>query len=400
MVEDFIIVHEGKVKLKVPNPARYLRSDGVYEPSWAPVFYNPVQTLNRDISVLALSTIKGPKLLLLDAFSGTGVRALRFFKEVPNVSLAIANDLSRNAYELIKENIALNNAEDYVKAMSADANALMYTIKSMGRTLHYIDIDPFGSPAPYLNAALWSVRNGGFIGVTATDTGPLSGAKWRAGSRHYDVYLTRFHPPHYLGLRVLLGFIARRAASLNRYVTPLISFVSKHYYRVILAVGRGALKADEMINEKVGYIIYSLNSGELRILKEVRTALREVQRSQELSKEVIGPLWVGELGSTEFINELRKKLEVNYAYIPTYSKTNELLKVLADESPYELTYSLTEIARRIKVNTPKVQAVVECLEKEGLKAVRSLLCNACVSTHAAWELVKECVRKASSGSGE
>jgi len=396
MVEDFILLTEGKVKLKVPNPTKYLRNDGVYEPSWAPVFYNPAQKLNRDISVLALSAysaIKGESLFLLDAFSGTGVRALRFFKEVPRVSLAIANDLSERAYRLIKENISLNNAEDNVLATSVDANALMYLIKSLGKTVHYVDIDPFGSPKPYIDSALWCVRNGGLVGVTATDTAPLSGAKWRAGSRHYDAHLTRFQPPHYLGLRVLLGYVARRAASMDRYVNPLVSFANKHYYRLILMVGRGALRADEMITSKVGYLIHSPTDNQIMIVRELRDLWDLIEGGHNPGKEVIGPLWVGELGDPKFIGSLRRKLDGEYDYLPTYSKAKELLKILENESLYKLTYSLTEIARRIKVNTPRVQAVVECLENEGLKAVRSHLCSTCVSTNATFKIMEYCVKK-------
>ena len=403
MVEDFILLNEGKAKLKVPNPAKYLRSDGVYEPSWAPVFYNPAQKLNRDISVLALSAysaIKGGSLLLLDAFSGTGVRALRFFKEVPGVSLAIANDLSERAHKLIRENISLNNAENHVLATSADANALMHIIKSLGKTIHYVDIDPFGSPKPYIDSALWCVRNGGLVGVTATDTAPLSGAKWRAGSRHYDARLTRFQPPHYLGLRVLLGYVARRAASMDRYVSPLLSFANKHYYRLILMVGRGALRADEMVASKVGYLIHSPAKNELMIVRELRELWDIIKGNQNLGKEVMGPLWVGELGDPEFIGNLRKKLGEEYDYLPTYTEAKELLRILENESPYELTYSITEIARRIKVNTPKVQAVLECLENEGFKAARSHLCSACVSTHATFKVVEDCVKKSSQRTSE
>ena len=87
-VEDYIVINEGKARLKVPNPRKYVRPDGVYEPSWAPVFYNPRQVFNRDISTLALKvlvkTFPHP-VKVLDALAGTGVRAIRYALEVPEV---------------------------------------------------------------------------------------------------------------------------------------------------------------------------------------------------------------------------------------------------------------------------------------------------------------------------
>ena len=49
-------IKEGLAKVLVPDPSKYKRPNGVYEPAWAPVFYNPKMKENRDIAVLALTT--------------------------------------------------------------------------------------------------------------------------------------------------------------------------------------------------------------------------------------------------------------------------------------------------------------------------------------------------------
>ena len=38
-----------------------------------------------------------------------------------------------------------------------------------------VDLDPYGSPVPFLDAALQSVRDGGMLMVTCTDLAVLSG---------------------------------------------------------------------------------------------------------------------------------------------------------------------------------------------------------------------------------
>ncbi|MCK4474912.1 hypothetical protein KAU30_03625, partial [Candidatus Bathyarchaeota archaeon] len=48
------IIREGEVKVLVPKLSAFVKSPSEYAPSKAPVFYNPVMELNRDIAVLAL----------------------------------------------------------------------------------------------------------------------------------------------------------------------------------------------------------------------------------------------------------------------------------------------------------------------------------------------------------
>ena len=47
-------VKEGTVRVRVPKLKSFVKSPSEYAPSKAPVFYNPVMELNRDIAVLAV----------------------------------------------------------------------------------------------------------------------------------------------------------------------------------------------------------------------------------------------------------------------------------------------------------------------------------------------------------
>ena len=392
--ERFTLITEGKVRLWVPNPKNYLREDGVYEPSWAPVFYNPLQVLNRDLTVLALAVLKNSMkhpIHVLDAFSGTGIRALRIAVEIGGADLIIANDLSKDSFILIRKNISLNRVGDVVKPSKMEANALMYLFKSSGKTFSFIDIDPFGTPEPFIDAAIWSVRNGGFLGVTATDTAPLSGNRWRAGSRRYDVRILRFDVPHYLGLRVLLGYIGRRAASRDRFIKPLISFTHKHYYRVIFKVSRGAGEADRMLNSKIGYILYCPDSGFRTLITEPISLISLTSTKCGPNLKLLGPLWIGELGDSEFIRQLLGSLGNKYTYLSSYKELLSLLNILIEESALTNTFDLVSVSRTLRVNTPKIKDVLDCLKAKGFAAVRSHLCRSCVSSDAGWEDIKECV---------
>jgi tRNA (guanine26-N2/guanine27-N2)-dimethyltransferase len=58
---------------------------------------------------------------ILDALSASGLRAIRFALEVPNVELVVANDFSEKAFETIQRNAQLNQVDDKVKPNYSDA---------------------------------------------------------------------------------------------------------------------------------------------------------------------------------------------------------------------------------------------------------------------------------------
>ncbi len=391
MSSDYVMIKEGLARLKVPNPNRFRRPDGVYEPSWAPVFYNPRQVLNRDLSVVLLGSLEGVKdYAVLDALSGTGVRALRYVLEC-GVDESIANDIDPRAYRLIVENIILNKVEGRVKAFRMDANALMYMFKSYGRVFDFIDIDPFGSPAPYVRASLWAVRSGGIVGYTATDTAPLYGVKWLAGSRKYDVRLVRSDVPQEVGVRVLLGYLARRAAELEREVNPLLSFVSGHYVRVFVKVVRGALRASKIIEECVGYILYCQNCFYREVVKDL---VSEELRCPKCGSGLVplGPLWICRLCDGELLARVRGELlSGKYDYLESREALERLVDSLIIENDLPNLYNVVSPAKVCRVNIPSTKSVINCLRSMGYEAVKSYISGQYVRTNASWDDFIKCV---------
>lgn len=85
------------------------------------VFYNPAQVVNRDLSVSAIELFSRLRLTeprrrggtrdgitILEALSATGLRAIRYFKEITNVRYIIANDMDADAVDCIVRNCAYN----------------------------------------------------------------------------------------------------------------------------------------------------------------------------------------------------------------------------------------------------------------------------------------------------
>ena len=57
----------------------------------------------------------------MEALSATGLRSIRYAKEIPGIQEIIANDISKSAVDSIRENIKYNHVEDIVTASHFDA---------------------------------------------------------------------------------------------------------------------------------------------------------------------------------------------------------------------------------------------------------------------------------------
>lgn len=391
MFSELIEISEGKVRLLIYNPEKYKRPDGVYEPAWSPVFYNPGMIVNRDFSVLVASGLNLRDAVVLDALSGTGVRALRYCSEVSGASRCIANDIDSRAYDLIVRNIALNKLEYKVQAVNEDANVLMYSLKKSGVRLDLIDIDPYGSPAPYLRAAIWVIRNGGYLGVTATDLASLSGAKPWAGSRRYWCSLSPTDVQGPVALRVLVGYIARLAAETDRYIEPLTYLIGKHFIRIFLAVKKSATAADAMLFKSTGYLKYCPVCGFRNFSNEIE---ERVCTKCGGKLNYVGPLWVNHLIKHELVTRIRDSLPT-FTYLSSIGMLSKLLEqhMMEVEDAVLVPYNVVYMSSRIKVNTPRIDSLVECLTGLGYRALRYYGMGTVIGTNAPYEDLVSCLKR-------
>ena len=144
-----------------------------FPPGTAPVFFNRRMEINRDATVLLLSVLKPSDYL--DSMGATSVRGLRVANEC-GVPVTI-NDKDPEAIPLILQNVARSGLP--ITVTCRDACSLLYE-----QSFDAVDIDPFGTPAPFIDAGIRGCRR--FLLVTATDTAPLCGAHLQAGIRRYS----------------------------------------------------------------------------------------------------------------------------------------------------------------------------------------------------------------------
>ena len=185
------------------------------------IFYNPVMKFNRDISILLLNALN-KKMQIADPLAGSGIRSIRFIKELNKgiiTSIAI-NDSSTNAVRAIKKNVKLNKIKNKnIVISNKDANEFLLSSKGFD----YIDIDPFGSPNPFLDAAVKRLARDGILAVTATDTAPLAGTYPNACKRKYWAIPLRNHLMHEVGIRILIRKVQLIGIQYDKALIPIFS---------------------------------------------------------------------------------------------------------------------------------------------------------------------------------
>lgn len=103
-------------------------------------------------------------ITILDALAATGLRSIRYLKEISAVTHVTINDILPAATTAALKNCQVNNVdESKVIINTGDAVMLMYNHREHALQYDVIDLDPYGSPIPFLDAAVQSVCHGELI---------------------------------------------------------------------------------------------------------------------------------------------------------------------------------------------------------------------------------------------
>ncbi|KIW81029.1 N2,N2-dimethylguanosine tRNA methyltransferase [Fonsecaea pedrosoi CBS 271.37] len=185
---------------------------------------------------------------ILDALSATGLRALRYAKEISFATNIVANDLSSASVETIKLNIKHNDVGDKVQPNLGDARAFMYTkvgnehprpAEGYVHRFDVIDIDPYGTAAPFFDCSLQAIQDGGMLCITCTDAGVFASTGYPEKTfALYGGIPVKGPHSHEGGLRLILNGIAISAAKYGLAIEPLLSLYIDYYARLFIRVHR------------------------------------------------------------------------------------------------------------------------------------------------------------------
>ena len=244
------------------------------------VFYNHIMKTNRDISILLLNSIDRKNMQIALPLAGSGIRGIRFLKELNKnkIKNIIFNDYNKRAVNSIKNNLKLNKLnKKEILVCNNDAN--LFLLNSNG--FDYIDVDPFGSSNPYLEAAIKRISRKGILAVTNTDTAALTGTYPKACVRKYWSIPRKDYMMHETGLRILIRKVQLIGMQYEKALWPIFSYFKDHYFRIFFQCIKGKKEVDK-IAEKHGMF----NNA--------------------------GPLWMGNLWDSKLVNKMYKTILKQY----------------------------------------------------------------------------------------
>lgn len=347
-------IKEGLVNIEVPNFEKVSAK--------APVFYNPVMELNRDISVVVINQYRKQldhDISICDAFGGTGIRGARYSKEIPGVEKVVVGDVNPLAVEIAKKNMKINGI-DNVDVEKNDANVLLQSNKGL---FDVIDIDPFGTPSMFTQSAAANIKSNGLICISATDTSALCGTYHDPCLRKYGAEPQKTEYCHENGIRILIAFIARNLAVNQKYLHVLFSHSTEHYMRIYATVKKGSKKTNKSL-DNIGFIAHCSNCLHREYHHGFAPNLPEFCPECGGKYEFAGPLWLGSIWDKEFIKDMietAESLELN--------KKEDLLKLFKkcyDEADGPVTfYDIHKICKKLKISSPKINDVIDEIKNRG-----------------------------------
>nr|XP_033791309.1 tRNA (guanine(26)-N(2))-dimethyltransferase-like [Geotrypetes seraphini] len=440
------------------NPGETVISEGrakIIFPSANEVFYNPVQEFNRDLTCAIITEFarlrmlaKGiqicvpeeklvPKVLvdlseeqekpeaavekqtvqvgetckdglrILEGLAASGLRSIRFALEVPAIHSIVANDRSFKAVELIKRNVQFNGVGEMVTPHLADVRMLMYQCRERKDWFDVIDLDPYGSPAMFLDAAVQTVSEGGLLCVTCTDMAVMAGNSGETCYSKYGSMSIKAKYCHEMALRIILHSIDLRANCYQRYIVPLLAVSVDFYIRVFVLVFSGQAKVKACASkqafvynctgcgtyhlQRLGKMVshgssfkYSAGSG-----PPVGTNCEHCfQRHQ-----VGGPIWAESIHDPDFVQRVLNAVKSNPQRFKTSARIEGVLSMMLEElTDVPLYYTLDNLSSVIHCNTPSLLQMRSAILHAGHRVSLSHACKNAIKTDAPSSLIWDIMR--------
>jgi tRNA (guanine26-N2/guanine27-N2)-dimethyltransferase len=375
-IADLIIKNEGEIRFYTFDSRKYADKGTALKKSM-PVFYNPIQEINRSISQVVYLTFQQmmqdnehfSPFTICDSMAASGIRSLRLLKYLNSPISIIANDLNPLALKIIAKNCELNSISSENLELTNE-NAMFLFAEMYNERIYpsCIDIDPFGTPNIFIEPALRAVQLRGLIGITATDTAVIFGVKPTACARKYNLRSLRSSFLKEVGLRLLLYYTAIRAHPYMNYIEPQISLSFDHYVRIFVRVfkGKGG------VNKNLANSGYMLWCPKCDWRKSINLDFRESQISNPCPMcgakiDYGGPLWVGPLHNKEFVEKTTTVLnESTLTQIPSKKKLLKVLSTIVDEDVYPPGYfNIHKICDNIGVSVRKTSLIIQKIHDLG-----------------------------------
>ncbi len=322
--------------------------------------------MDRDIAVAFVRAwARSGSLRGWEMMAATGARGLRMAGETPAFESFLLTEANPAAYRVLAQNA---QGVRGARAELADAHRA-----PAGRPFDYVDLDPYGSPAPFAAEAISAVRPGGVLAVTATDLTVLAGAQPAACARRYGARPVRGRLGPEGGVRILLAYLDHAARSQGRGMRPQLAYVRGHHVRAYVEL-LDAPAPEPPIGE----------------IDPVSWRGPFVGSSGPY-----GPLWLGPLFDLPLVRSLKAP---DPAAEPR--KTSAFLGRIAEEAEVDVPfyYESNTLAGALGLRAPpSAPDLIEGIRRRGYRAARTHARPEGIRTDAPRVLVEEITREAARG---
>lgn len=353
-------------------------------------FFNPAQKLNRDISACAIAACFGGReeVRILTAMSATGLRGIRYLKEIPNSTLFF-NDICPKAVKAIQENLKHNgigtfktfseseNIREYrdrANVTRSDCHVLMNRFHSF---FDVIDIDPFGSCAEFVNSAFKAIRHNGLICFTCTDKAALCTNESKCYMK-YSTHIRKGFCKNETPIRALLSYVSRELSKYDAKIVPILSLSVDFYVRVIVRVYKGRGKT-VLKDNSYFYICECMHILELPVGGTSTNCCSLCGKKMEL----YGPFWNKEMHDGQVIDSIISSVS---------EEGNErmvgLLRLMRQELPTMFYYEIPKLASLLKTNCCKLSDAMTGLANAGYAVSFTHCDNNAFKTNAPADVIK------------
>ncbi|KAK8977050.1 hypothetical protein V6N11_019718 [Hibiscus sabdariffa] len=308
--------------------------------------------------------LKPPRVL--EALSASGLRALRYAREVEGVGQVVALDNDKGAVEACQRNIKFNGSVACSKVESHLADARVYML-THPKEFDVVDLDPYGSPSVFLDSAVQSVVDGGLLMCTATDMAVLCGGNGEVCYSKYGSYPLRGKYCHEMALRILLACIESHANRYKRYIVPVLSVQMDFYVRVFVRVYSSA-SAMKNTPLKLSYVYQCTGCDSFHLQPIGRTVSKNTsvrylpgfapvvpQDCSDCGKKfnMGGPIWSAPIHDQEWVTAILADVKSIKDRYPAYDRISAVLTTISEELPdVPLFLSLHNLCSTLKCTSP------------------------------------------------
>jgi tRNA (guanine26-N2/guanine27-N2)-dimethyltransferase len=332
------------------------------------VFYNAAMQFDRDLNVAvvrALFPADSGSRRGWDMLAATGVRGLRVVEETDAFTRYDFTEGNPAAFAVLERNVH-ESGHGGLRTRLGDARE-----SAEEQAFDYVDLDPFGTPVPFVDSALRALAPAGVLAVTATDMPVLTGVARGVSEERYGSRPIRGPQGPEGGLRILTAYVIREAARRSIDLEPVLSYAHDHYVRVFLRARASGARLHD-----------ASDVGDPAALGDALPLLA--------GSGPYGPMWLGPLFDSELVTSLDVPVTAERP-----GELRKFLERLREESTADrpFYYEPNSLASELHLaEPPALGALMEGLRSKGFAAARSHIRASAFRTSAPRPVVYEMAR--------